>query len=508
MAENRTKNIMRSTISGVVFKVVSILLPFLIRTITIHTLGNEYVGLKSLFTSILQVLSLSELGFQTAISFSMYKPVSEGDKEKTCALLALLKKVYSIIGFVILAVGIVVTPFLTYLIEGDVPADINIYVIYLMYLFNTVISYFMFAYTSSLLSAHQRNDVENIISLFANIFMYTSQIVVLWLFKNYYVYTIFLPISTVLINIFRYIRVKKLFPDYKAEGKVDKEEAKKIYKNIGALAGHKLSGVIISSVSNIIISAFLGGLTILGIYDNYYFIVTALIQIISMVYSSLTPTIGNCIVSDSVEKNYNDFKTLTFCNVWLIGWMSICLLCLFQPFIEFYAGSDSLLPKTTMILLVLYFYLWKFKDMLSAYKDAAGMWKEDFWKPYVVTVVSLLFNIVLVKYIGINASLLSGIAGFFIVSMPWETHVFFKSYFKKSEAPYYLRMLIYTLIIAVLAVGTYFICSLITAKGIVGIILKGLICLTVPNIFIVLFSFKSYEFNRVFSKVKSILKRK
>ena len=146
--------------------------------------------------------------------------------------------------------------------------------------------------------------------------------------------------------------------------------------------------------------------------------------------------------------------------------------------------------------------------MLSAYKDAAGMWKEDFWKPYVVTIASIVINIALIKYIGINASLISGIVSVFIVSMPWETYVFFKSYFKMNEGPYYLRMLIYTLIIAVLAIGTYYICSLVTLTGILGLMLKGIICLTVPNIFIILFSFKTYEFNRIFSKVKSILKRK
>lgn len=507
MAETRTKNIARSTASGLIFRVVSMLLPFLLRTIIIQKLGNEYLGLSSLFTSILQVLSLSELGFSTAISYSMYKPIAENDKPKVCALLSLIRKVYRIIGLVILVVGLGLMPFLPNLISGDYPADINLYILYLIYLFNTVVSYFMFSYTSSLLSAHQRNDVENIISLVSNIFMYVSQIIVLFVFKNYYIYIIFLPISTLLINLFRYFRVKKLFPDYVCEGKVDKEEAKVIYKNIGALAGHKLSGVIISSVCNIIISAYLG-LELLGIYSNYYYILTALMQIILIVYVALTPSIGNCIVVDSVEKNYRDFKTLTFCNVWMMGWMSISLLCLYQPFIELWLGSEFLLPNSTMVLFVLYFYLWRFKDILSTYKDSAGMWKDDFWKPYVVTVVSLILNLVLVKFIGINGSLIAGIAGFFVVSMPWETHVFFKKYFKMKEGPYYLRMLIYTLVISVLAVGTYYICSLITLTGILGLLIKGMICAVVPNIFIILLSFKTPEFKRLWGKVMSILKRK
>ena len=507
MADTRTKNIMRNTITGFVFRVVSMLLPFFVRTVIIQKLGNEYLGLSSLFTSILQVLSMSELGFSTAIAYSMFKPISEGDKPKVNALLKLIRNVYRVVGLVILVVGLILTPFLPHLIEGDYPADINLYLLYFIYLFNTVISYFMFSYTSSLLAANQRTDIENIISLIANIIMYGCQIIVLILFQNYYIYIIFLPLSTLLINVLRYIMVKRLYPEYVCKGSIEKSEKVVIYKNIGALAGYKLSSVIISSISNIIISAYLG-LNILAIYGNYYYILNALFAIISMIYTSLTASIGNSIVEDSVEKNYKDFRTLTFCNVWLIGWMAICLLCLYQHFIKLWLKTDDyLLPNTTMFLFVAYFYLWKFKDMLSTYKDAAGMWRDDFFKPYAVTVVTLILNLILVKYFGINGSLIAGIIGFFVISMPWETHVFFRRYLKRSEWRYYLKMLVYTIIIVILAIITYPICSFLPSEGILGLILKALVCLFVPNILVILISFKTPEFKSVWDKAKSILKK-
>ena len=503
MTNSRTKN----TVSGLIFKAVAILLPFAVRTVLIYKLGMEYLGLGTLFTSLLEVLSLSELGFSTAIAYSMFKPVAEGKKQEVCALLNLIKKIYRIIGIVILCVGLILTPFLPNLIYGDIPQDINLYLLYFIYLFNTSISYFLFAYTSSLLAANQRTDVENVVSLIANIFMYVFQILALVLFQNYYVYIIFLPLTTIVINLLKYRQVKKIFPEYVCSGIVQKEQKKLIYKNIGALMGHKLSGAAITSISGVIIPAFFG-LTISGVYGSYYYVLTALFSIITIVYVSLTASIGNSIVVDSVEKNYKDFKTLTFCNVWLVGWMAITLICLYQHFMGVWIGTEILFPMRTVILFTIYFYLWKFKDMLSTYKDAAGMWRNDWLKPYVVTIVSVVLSLILVNFIGIDGVIVGGIAGVFVVSMPWETHVFFKSYFKRKEWFYYLRMLIYTVVIFLLGVLTYYLCSFVTNTGIVGLILKFLICVSVPNVLIVLFSFKTPEFKALLEKVKHILKKK
>lgn len=512
MADTRTKNIFRNTFTAISFRVVSMLLPFFVKTIIIYKLGNEYLGLNSLFTSILQVLSLSELGFSTAVAYAMFKPVAEGDKDKICALSELLKKVYKIIGSLILLTGVVLMPFLPNLIKGSYPADINLYALYVIYLFNTVISYFMFSYTSSLLAAHQRTDIENVISLIVNLAMYIIQIVVLLIFKNYYIYIIFLPICTIFINLFRYIKVKKMYPEYvggrgTTSATLSKDEKKSLFIDIGALAGNKVSGVIISSVSNIIISAFLG-LEILSYYGNYYYIVSSLIALITVVYGSLNASIGNSLVTESVEKNYRDFKTLNFCNVWLVGWISICMLCLYQHFIELWLDADKLLDFSTVIMFVLYFYLWKFKDMVSTYKDAAGMWRADFLKPYVVTVVYLVLSLILVKPFGVNGVLFSGIVGFFVISMPWETHVLFKRYFKKGEFNFYLRLLIFTIIMAGLAVLTYFVCSFLPGTGVIWLIVKAMICAVLPNLIIIILSFRTPEFKQLTSKLISLIKRK
>ena len=159
LKSDRIKNTRRNAIWGIVNKFITILLPFITRTVLIYVLGVEYVGINGLFSSILQVLSLAELGFSSAIVYSMYKPLAENDNDVVCALLQFYKKIYRCIGSIVLIIGVALIPFLKYLISGSCPSDVNIYVVYIIYLLNTSCSYFLFAYKKSLLSAVQRQDI-------------------------------------------------------------------------------------------------------------------------------------------------------------------------------------------------------------------------------------------------------------------------------------------------------------------------------------------------------------
>ena len=96
-----------------------IIVPFIQRTLMIVYLGMEYAGLGGLFTSILSLLSLAELGVGAAMIYSMYRPIAEDDEKKILKLLNLYKKYYRIIGTVILVIGLAITPLLKFLIKAD-----------------------------------------------------------------------------------------------------------------------------------------------------------------------------------------------------------------------------------------------------------------------------------------------------------------------------------------------------------------------------------------------------
>lgn len=134
MRLEKVKNAKRNILWGIIYKIVSIFIPFILRIVMIKQLGSEYLGLQSLFVSILQVLSLTELGFGSAIVFSMYEPIANDDTKMLCALLGFYRKIYIVIGCGILGIGLCITPFIPKFINGNWPDDINIYIYYIYYM--------------------------------------------------------------------------------------------------------------------------------------------------------------------------------------------------------------------------------------------------------------------------------------------------------------------------------------------------------------------------------------
>ncbi|MCD8044779.1 MAG: hypothetical protein LUH10_17240 [Tannerellaceae bacterium] len=306
MKDSRTKNSQRNIVTGLIQRGISILMPFINRTIILWILGAQYQGLSSLFNSILQVLNMAELGMSSAIVYSMYKPIAEGNRERVNALLNYFKKAYYVIGLCILSVGVLLLPFLPHLISGSVPGDINIYALYCLYLFNTVISYFFFAYKNTIFQAHQRSDVTNNIQSVVKMTEYIVQFLLLIFFKNYYLYVIVVPIFTLINNLMVRFEVKRLYPQYdKPYGTLDKMAITGLKKQISGLMINKLSDTARNSFDSVIISSLLG-LVMVAVYSNYYYIYSSLYSIMLVITNSVGASIGDSIAKESVEKNYND----------------------------------------------------------------------------------------------------------------------------------------------------------------------------------------------------------
>lgn len=493
MSTSRTQNSIRNIAFGLVNRIVSILFPFIVRTIFIRYLGEDYLGLNSLYSSVLQVLNLADLGFASAIVASMYKPIADGDVPKVSALLNLYRKLYKIIGIVLLTAGLILTPFIDKLINGDPPSDINIYALWLLYLINTVVSYLFFAYKVSLINAHQRNDITEKIGAICRIIFSVFQIIVVVFFKNVYLYIILTIINSIVYNLWCSFECNKRYPQYTCTGNLDAEAPKRITKNIGALALQKIGNTVSVSLDSIVISAYLG-LTTVAIYGNYYYIVSAIAIFINLIYSAITASIGNSIVTETTEKNLNDLRKFFFLNTWLIGWCCVCFMCLFQDFMIVWMGEDLLFGTATVLCLVLRFYFDQIRKVVLTYKDAAGMWWADKWRPLVGCIVNLVLNIILVKTIGVAGVMLSTVISFAFVELPWETHALFKKYFKCSEKSYYIEMITITLKMTIAGMATYSICTFINVNHIIAIVIKLLICIILTNVIFILLNIKNKDF--------------
>lgn len=506
MKIERTKNASRNILWGVTEKIITLGLPFVMRTVMIYTLGELYLGLNGLFTSVLQVLNLSELGISGAIIYSMYRPLANGDDDEVCALLNLYKKCYRIIGGIVLCIGLALLPFLRNLIAGDVPPDINIYVLYLMNLGSTVLSYELFAYRTSLLIANQRQDVVSKVSMAIMVVQFVLQTGVLVILRNYYFYIACVIAGTIANNIVAAIMCKKMYPQFVCKGNVPKNTIKDIKTRVSGLIFQKIGGIVLSSVDTLVISAFLG-LRILAIYQNYYYIITALFGILGIIMSSLIATVGNSMAVESVEKNYRDFKKLNFLYLWVVSAFTACLCGMYQPFMNIWVGTELMLPDYMVFLFVVYFFVHKWCDMLYVYQDAAGIWWETRFVPFIAAVTNLVINITLVQIIGLSGILLSTIFSVIFIYDIGYAVVLFKVYFKSQKAfkKFVMKQILYFLSATVGITIAMLICKLISIAPFGQLIANGVICVIVPNIIFALIWHRTPEFRDASQLAKRVL---
>ena len=513
----RTQHARRNIITSVINKLVIMLTNFIMRTVLIHYLGEVYLGLDSLFVSILQILSLSELGISSAMVYSMYKPLAENDTPAVCALLKLYRTVYRWIALIMTVLGLAVTPFLPLIVKKDLPEGMNLYVLFFINLANTVLSYALFAYRSSLFTADQKYSVNNNIYSIFKIGGTALQVLAIILFKNYYMYSIILPLTTILKNLALYIISNKMYPQYKCEGTVPKEEINNIKKRCAGMFLHKLSFVFRNSLDSIVLSAFLG-LALLGKYNTYYYIINAISGIMILVSNSVTASVGNSMVVESKAKNYADFRKLQLLYMGLTSWLTVCLVACTQPFIKLWVGEKMMFTDGIMFVFCIYFFSIHFSRVCHVYRDAAGLWWQDRFRPIVETVVNLVLNILLVKYLGVTGVMFSTIFCIVGIEGTWGTRILFKYYFSEEKMSVYMLKLLWSwLLTAGSGAIVYFICRAIPMQGIPAIIVYGIIGSAVSiviyilgNVFMpefkpaVAFALKLIGLNKVAKKLKLV----
>lgn len=500
----RIQNVKKNLIFNCIKYCAQIVLQFVLRTILIYELGVEYLGLNGLFTNIFGFLNLAELGIGSSIVFSMYKPIAENDIEKVKTLDHLYKKLYIIISVIVGLIGLSLTPFIKYMMSGGVSVNINVYILYLMYLAYTLIGYWS-AHKRSLLFAYQRNDIENKIKTICLFGMSIIQIIVLITFKNYYIYFSVSIIFTLIECIWIQLSAKRLFPQIRGECKpLDKETKKEISKNVTALSLYKIGGAVVFSTDNILISSFLGLVT-LGVYSNYSLITSALVSVFSLLSTSIMASVGNLIASANKDYVYEKFKLTNFMYSYLAAFTTICLITLFQPFIlKWTKNAEYLMDLSTVIIISISFYITRMRNNVGVYKEAAGLFWQNRWTPVVEAVVNLVVSIALVFPLGINGIFIGTIVSTVVMPMWVEPLVLYKHYFKKSVGEYFKRYFIDALIMVCGCIICYGVCSFIPDGGWLLLIAKFAVCIVLSNVILILAYLPTAEFKSCWAIVKKL----
>lgn len=499
--QGRTDKVAKNSLTNVIGQGLQILLQFVSRTVFIYVLGKEYLGISSLFTNILTVLSVTELGLGSAIAFSLYKPLADSDEKKIRALMQLYKKAYNIIGFVVLLLGIALIPVLPYLMK-DTTDLVNIRLYYILYLMQSVSSYWFFAYKATLLNADQKQYIYNIINYITLIIGSVARIVILLVFKSFLIYTICGILTNIFGNYAVSKRVDKLYPylDGPSE-QLDKDDKTTLYKNVFSTSLYKVNSVIVSSVDNIVISSFISVVAV-GFYGNYNLIVSSVESVLRLLISSIQASVGNMYQTESAEKTEKVFRAVCFICFWIYGWCAICLGVLLNPFIELWVGEEYLFGSTTVMVIVIDFLTKGFQRPSIIYKDACGLFWQGKFRPLITACINLFLSVLLAPKYGIAGIVLATIVSRFLTIWWFEPMLVYKHAFKKSVVGYFYRYFVGLGVTIIIYLITDRLCSIFTGLGIVGFSIELVICSIIPNMLAFAIFRKTEEF--AFVKEKAL----
>lgn len=449
---SRTENVKKNSMLGLFNMVFTTCISFVTRTIFIKTLGAEYLGLNGLFSNVLGILSLADLGISNAITFSLYKPIAENDQTKITQLMRLLKKSYILIGLFMLLIGTAVSPFLDHIVNFDTDIDINYIVIYFLFLFNSASSYLFFSYNNLIIYADQKSYLTTKYEIIYSGIILLIQLIILVVLKNYYIYLVVPIVINIIKNYHISQKAKKLYPYIKLrpKAKLEKSETKKLIKNIYSLSLFKVSSIVYTSTDNIIISYFIST-TLVGYYSNYLMIINVIKSLVNIVFSSMTASIGNLnsIASISTDYKFSVFKKLNMINFIVYGYCFTCLFNLLNPFIEIWIGREYLFEKTTVLLITLAFLIPGLNNIINIYKDACGLFWETRFRTLATAIVNIVSSIIFVKFWDINGIFLGTILAYLVTIYIVDPITVFKKVLKKNVVKYYIELLSYIIVIFV-----------------------------------------------------------
>lgn len=426
------------------------LLKFIVRLVFIKTLSIEYLGLNGLFTNVLAMLSLAELGIGPAIVYSLYKPLAYDDKDTVKAIMHLFKKMYVAIGGIILFLGLLLYPWLDSFIK-DSQAVPDVHYFYLMFLLNTVVSY-LWTYKRSLLIADQKQYLVSIYQAVVQVIVAMLQIIFLIIFENYWCFIILMLLGTVLENFSIARKTDKEYSYLQEQAnKLDIEIKRQIVKNTKAMLCHKIGGMVVFSSSNLVLSKF-AGLAAVGLYSNYYMVIVALNNFASKFFEAITASVGNLMVVEESGKKVKAFKFTEFITALQASICFCGLYVLFNPFVELWVGKEYLFDEAVVAAMAFSFYLTYMRKAVLMFRDAAGLYWNDRYKPVAEAIINLTASIYLTIHYGVIGVVLGGIISTLLTCFWIEPYILFNNGIDVKLKDYFIDYFKFT---AVAFVGAF-----------------------------------------------------
>lgn len=504
MESSRSVKSALNMLTGFASKGLTYITRFVLRTVFIYTLSTEYLGVSSVFSGILTLLSLTDLGFSIALPFSLYKPLAEKDTDRINTIMRYYAKVYICLGCVVVGLGLALVPLLPYLIEET--SISNITEIYILYVLQTAVSYF-FIYRKTLIVADQKSYIVTSIDCIGQLITCAVQVVVLLVFKSFEGYLLAGIFGILGSNIAISRKCTQLYPylKEKTNNRLKKEERRDMTKSIGALAVYKIAIAVESSISSILVARILG-LQVAGIWSNYQLISFSLMGVLQIGLNSLTASIGNLINDADNAYTYKMYRILNGVSFWVYGVVSVCFVNLLQPFIrDIWLDKTFLLDDFAAIMMVLSFYVCGTQDMNGNFRNAYGLFWEGRYRPVIMVILQIVLGALFTYFWGI-AGLYIGIAVSRLLSVGiLDPYIVHKYGLHKNPTRYYLMYMLYLVLAVMTGTVLYFAYSWIPANSLVMWGLKGIVLFVSANLIYFVVCYKTDTCVYIRAKARNIL---
>ena len=503
MEKSRTEYSAVNTTVAVIARITAILMGFATRVVFTHTLSESYVGVNGLFTDILNVLSLTELGVGTAITFALYGPIAQNDTKKQQQLMHLYRSFYRATALCVLIAGLLLLPFLDVLMKNR-PDVAHLTLIYLLYLANSVLSYLL-VYKRTLIEAHQRNYIVLLYQTAFLVLQDVLQMLVLVTTGNFLLFLLLYLLCTVLTNVCISKKADRMYPYLKepCPEAIDPMEKQGIFRNVRAMMMHKLGNVVVNNTDNLLLSAFVG-VTTVGIYSNYYLLIGSVRQVLDQIFQGITASVGNLGATEEHGRIQDVFETAFFIGQWLYGFAAICLYELLNPFVELAFGGSYVFSDAIVLLLCVNFFVTGSRRAVLTFRDSMGLFWFDRYKALVEAGLNLLFSILLVRQYGTSGVFGGTLVSALLTSVWVEPYVLYREKLKKGLGAFYLRYAGYAAVVAATGWLTDRLCRLVAGNLFVLLCGRLVVCLLLPNLLWVLCYHRTRAWNQIAARIRRV----
>jgi len=487
------------------FYFIALVVEFAVRTVFIIVLGQQLLGLNSLLVTIVLFLNIAELGIGTAIGYSMYKPAAEGDIEKLKSLNSLFKRVYCVIALVVLAIGLAFIPLLQFFIESDVTYEVNIYIIYCLFLAGVVFSYFA-AHKRTLLFVHQKQYVYTYVMIARIMLIALLKLVSLLVFENYYLFVAALSFGALFEAVVVLIITNKIYPEINGKGSpLDVETKGTIKKNVFALSLYRITNSAMSTIDALFLSFFFG-LAVVGVFANYWLVISTVLILCMTISVAIQGSVGNMVASQDKESNYSAYKSLNL-GFWLFsGFCAICLFVLLTPFISVWTSrldGEWTFGKVIVLSLIIRFILDNTKQISSMYKEVTGLIPKLWWKAILEPAISIGLTFLFVHLWGISGIFFATALAILLTTFWIDPYVIHKYYFEKSIVGYMLKAIAFLAVTSIIGAAAYF-ATVALPAGVGFFFLKIVICVSMVLVGYFCFYFWTKDFKELVNSAKAV----